>query len=213
MGEGTLGNTRVFSSGGVTVTASAWGYTYGSTDYALETAALGRWSTGLGSCNRTELPCGSPGHQVDNVGADDWVLFVFSTAVDITSVRIDPYGTYDRDVSYRVGNVSTPLNLTGVSYAGLTGVGFSNVYYSSATESSSYRDVPITGTPQYANALLVGGYYGGSDQDDYFKITSLSVTTRPTTTVPESSTILLLMLGGLGVLATRRRSLLSLQTA
>ena len=97
-GEGSNGNVRTFVSGGVTLSASAWGYTYGSSDNALQNAALGRWSTGLGACNRSES-CGSPVHQVDNSGADDWVLFTFSEAVDVTSIRIDPYGTYDRDVS------------------------------------------------------------------------------------------------------------------
>ena len=90
-GEGANGNTRTFQSGGVTLTATAWGYTYGSSNNALENAALGRWSTGLGACNRSES-CGDPNHQVDNVGADDFVLFTFSEAVDIATIRIDPYG-------------------------------------------------------------------------------------------------------------------------
>lgn len=199
-GEGSLGNTRTFSSDGVTITASAWGYTKADSNTAFETAALGRWAAGLGSCNREELPCGSPNHQVDNVGADDWVLFVFSTAVDIASVRIDPYGNYDRDVSYYVGNVAPGVNLADRSYANLAGLGFSSIQYSSADPSSNYRDVAIGGTPQYVNALLIGGYFN-ADQDDYFKITGLSANTR--TAVPEPST-LLLMLSGAALLRRRR---------
>jgi hypothetical protein len=201
-GEGSVGNVRTFTSGGVTVSVSGWSYTYDvapGTDNALGQAALGRWSSGLGVCNVTETPCSSPDHQVDNVGIDDWVLFVFSAPVDITTVRIDPYGTFDRDVSYYVGNVSTPLSLTGVNYAGLTALGFSSVLYSSeATASDAYRDVSIAGGT--VNALLLGGYRA-SDQDDYFKIRSLSADYR----VPEPATAVM-MLMGIAAIGARRRA-------
>jgi PEP-CTERM motif len=207
MGEGTYGNTRTFTAGGVTVTASAWGYTYGSSDSAFENAALGRWSTGLGACNRSEgSNCGSPNHQVDNVGVDDWILFTFSAAVDITSVRIDPWGTYDRDVSYYVGNVTTPLNLTGVTYAGLTARGFGTRWDNTADASDAARNVqPIYGLngSEYVNAILVGGQMY-SDQDDWFKITSISGNTRTTNTVPEPTTLVLFGLGA--AMAVRRRT-------
>ncbi len=170
MGEGSYGNTRSFISDGVTVTASAWGYTYGSSDSALESAALGRWSTGLGACNRSES-CGDPNHQVDNVGADDFVLFTFSEAVDITSIRIDPYGTHDRDVSYWIGSVSTPLNLNGVNYNGLDDRGFGNRIDQTYSTSTSALDVPITGGR--VNAILFGARVESSGASDYFKITRL----------------------------------------
>jgi hypothetical protein len=205
MGEGTVGNTRTFTAGGITLNVTAWGYTYDiapGTNNALGKASLGRWSTGLGSCNTTEMPCSSPSHQVDNVGVDDWVLFVFSEAIDITSVRIDPYGNYDRDVSYYVGNVSAPLNLTGVNYAGLGGLGFSSLNNSESTASDAYRDVSIAGG--YVNALLVGGY-ANSDQDDYFKIKSVAGQTR----VPEPSTLLLLFVGAGAIAFSRSRRMAS----
>lgn len=189
-GNGSFGNTRTFSQGGITVTASAWGYTWGSRDDRLQAGALGRWSSGLGVCNQSEgSGCGSPTHQVDNVGADDWVLFVFSAPVDITSVRIDPYGTYDRDVSYWVGNVTTPLSLSGVTYAGLGALGFGSRIDNTASASDSARNVSIAGG--LVNALLIGGQLN-SDQDDYFKIQSITADVR---SVPEPSTLLLLGLG------------------
>jgi hypothetical protein len=203
MGEGSIGNTRTFTSGGITLSVTGWAYTYdlaGGTNNALGEAAVGRWSTGLGVCNVTEMPCSSPSHQVDNVGIDDWVLFTFSQAIDITSVRIDPYGYYDRDVTYWVGNVTTPLDLTGVQYSGLGALGFSGAYSSSSTPSDSYRDVAIDQGPVYVNALLFGGYKG-SDEDDYFKIRSLKGQTR----VPEPSTLLLMLSGTCIVAASRSR--------
>jgi hypothetical protein len=198
----------------VTLWVTAWGYTYGSQNNALEKAAVGRWSTGLGVCNVTETPCSSPTHQVDNVGADDWMLFVFSTPVDITSVRIDPYGSYDRDVSYYGGTVSSiPLNLTGKNYSQLASLGFSPVQNDSSTASDNYRDVSISGG--YVNALLLGGYLGGSDQDDYFKVRSLSAATPPPPPppppppreVPEPGSVLTLLMGSgaFGLMKLRKR--------
>jgi hypothetical protein len=200
MGEGSIGNVRTFTSGGITLSVTAWAYTYDlkpGTDNALGAAAVGRWDTGLGACNTTEMPCSSPSHQVDNVGVDDWLLFVFSAPIDISSVRIDPYGNYDRDVSYYVGNVTTPLNLTGKTYSALDELGFSALYSNEASAGDGYRDVAISGG--YVNALLLGGYKN-SDQDDYFKVKSVTGQTR----VPEPST-LLLMLSGSGAVALFRQ--------
>lgn len=197
MGEGSVGNTRTFTSGGVTLTVTAWAYTFGASDNALAAAALGRYSTGLGVCNATES-CEDPQHQVDNVGAEDWVLFQFSVPVDVTSVRIDPFDTWDRDVSYFLGNAGIPLNLTGVTYGGLGGVGFGAMQSDSALASNLFRDVAINGG--FANGLLFGGFLGGDDEDDRFKITSLSATTA----VPEPATMLLLVAGS-GVLHRLRR--------
>jgi hypothetical protein len=85
------------------------------------------------------------------------------------------------------------LRIVGVTYAGLGGVGFGGVQNDSALASSLFRDVSINGG--FANALLFGGFLGGDDEDDRFKITSLSATTA----VPEPATMLLLVAGS-GVL-------------
>ena len=197
LGEGSTGNTRTFTSGGITLTVTAWAYTFGASDNALAAAALGRYSTGLGVCNATE-DCEDPQHQVDNIGAADWVLFQFSAPVDVTSVRIDPFDTWDRDVSYFLGTAGGPLNLTGITYAALGGLGFGGVQNDSASASNLFRDVSINGG--LANAMLFGGFLGGDDEDDRFKITSLSATTA----VPEPATMLLLVAGS-GVLHRLRR--------
>jgi hypothetical protein len=204
-GEGSMGNTRTLTAGGVTLTVTAWGYTYGPSDNALAPAALGRWNAGLGVCNATETPCSSPRHQLDNSGADDWMLFVFSTPVDITSVRIDPYGSYGRDVSYYLGNVTTPLNLTGKNYGNLAALGFGSIASDTASASDNYRDVTIVGG--YVNALLLGGYLGGNDQDDYFKVRSVTASTPPpppTRRVPEPGTLFGVLIGS-GALGLRKR--------
>lgn len=213
IGEGPYnGNVRTFWSGpdstGVRLDVTGWGYTYDTgsrssqQNVALQSGRLGRWSSGLGVCNRAES-CQDPYHQVDNDGIDDWVLFFFSEAVDVTSVRIDPYRDTDRDVSYYLGNVTGPLNLTGVRYSDLDELGFGAVQNSTASSSSSARNVTINGG--FVNALLVGGYLGGTDQDDWFKIVSITADT-PSRSIPEPGSLLLMLSGAaMAVPVLRRR--------
>lgn len=208
--NGAFGNSRSVSQNGITVTATAWGYTadlLGGRDNGFQTAALGRWPTGLGVCNQAEgARCGSPEHQVDNRGADDWVLFQFSTTVDPLSVRIDPYGTWDTDVSYWVGNVPSSLNLSDKTYGDLAGLGFSSRIDQNGPYTSSAQNVGINSPP--VNTLLFGAKLGGEtfsskhhskDHIDRFKITSL------TANVPEPSSLILIGIGVAGIVFWHRR--------
>jgi PEP-CTERM motif len=195
--EGSIGNSRSFTSEGITVTATAWSYT----SSGFQAARLGLWSTGLGVCNQAES-CGNPAHQADNAGRNEFVLFQFSSAVDPLSVRIDPYGSYDRDVSYWTGNVTLPSDLlAGETYSSLTssGVGFFSRIDNNGSISSSPRNVSITSP--FVTTLLFGPRYNGGG-DDYFKITSLT----GTASVPEPSSVLLLGLGLLGLVWLQRKS-------
>ncbi|MGC4015959.1 MAG: PEP-CTERM sorting domain-containing protein [Luteolibacter sp.] len=196
------GDKLIFTKSNVTVTASAWAYTYGSSDNALEAASLGQWNVGMGVVSGTEDPSGID-HQLDNEGPDEWVLFMFSSNVQITGVTIDPYGVYDRDVTYWVGSVSPNLNLTGKTYADLASLGFSAETADFSTASESARTVSISGSGTM-NAILFGakrGEFSGSDIDR-FKITAISGT--PIVAVPEPSGLLLGALG-LVTLFKRRR--------
>lgn len=198
------GNVRTFTVGAVTVTVTAWGLT-GNSETTFQTAQLGRFDTGLGSCNRSsgeQTGCGSPQHQVDNSGADDFVLFQFSKLVDPVSVTINPYGSRDRDVSYWVGNVASNLNLTGYAVSGLGGLGFGARTDDSSTASDDPRTVSIGGGQ--VNSLLFAGKVG--DYDDYFKIASLALEIpEETRDIPEPAAMTLLVASLLG-LATRRRA-------
>ena len=127
------------------------------------------------------------------------MLFRFSAPVDPLAVRIDPYGTYDRDVSYWVGNVNPSIDLTGQLYGDLGGLGFLSRIDSNGTASSSPRDVSIS-NPFSVNALLFGAkYLGAGDGQDRFKITLVSAA------VPVPSTLPLLGFGMLGLAWLRRK--------
>src|SRR4051812_10970796 len=117
------GNSISYLSGGVTVKATGWSITgQGNT---FQSGQISSYSTGLGVCGRDEgTNCPDPTHQVDNVGSYEFVLFQFSSAVDPLSITIDPYGSYDRDVTYYVGGSAGTIDLTGNKLNDLAGLGF-----------------------------------------------------------------------------------------
>jgi hypothetical protein len=195
-GQGPAGNVMMFETGGVTVTATAWSHTQGANE-ALEAAGLGQWSTGLGVQNPNERS-GSPDHQVSNADGNDFVLFVFDAPMDVETVRIDPYGEHDRDVTYWSGNVDPSLGLTGATYSDLAALGFGPQQDDTSSSSESARNVPIA-TADNINALLFGARIEGTPED-YFKIAKITGAV-----VPEPGTAILAALGLAGALLRRRR--------
>ncbi len=193
--QGWIGNERIFRVDDITVTATAWSYYNGS----FREARLGRWSTGLGICNHRES-CGSPVHQVDNTGLNEYVLFQFSTAVDPLTVRIDPAGTYDRDVSYWTGIVTLPADrLLGETYGSLGSFGFSGRVDDDGTRDYRPRDVFINNSDPVTALLFGAKYYGGGDGAD----------SGDPVQVPEPSSVWLLGLGLLALSWMAKRSRLT----
>ncbi len=208
----SYGNTRSFLAGGLTLTVTSWATT--GSGGALQSAQTGWFNGyGLGVCNRSEgRGCGSPEHQVDNVGARDFILFRFSAAVDPTGVSVNPYGIYDRDASYFVGN-SANANLTNLVLTNLSLglVGYDD--YSSI--SGNARTVGILGGS--GNELLFGvaatglNLVGANDiWIDRFKIQSLTVDYTPgpqgsDDPVPVPATLTLFGAALLGLRALRNR--------
>jgi hypothetical protein len=206
-GNGSVGNTRTWAIGGVTVTATAW---YAD-DNSFLTAALGLYSgAGLGVCNSQEtggsFPCESPNHAIDNVSQYDFVLFSFSAAVDLQEVGLWTFDDYDYDVSFWLG--------TGVT--ALTGKALNNMPAGFGSRHDVSNDASVDLQPGHLlySSLLFGAQSSGSDRDDRFKIKYLTfepVTSRDLpcevgcTPTPEPASMVLIGTGLAGIAAVIRR--------
>lgn len=201
-----FGNRLTFSQGTEKLRVTAWSDTASGMPANFETAQLGRYSTGLGVCNRAEgtiTRCISQGldHQVDNVTQRDLVLFVFESPQAMQSLTVDPYGVWDRDVSFWVGTVSSGLSLSSLNFGTLAALGFG----APVNSLNSAGDAPLTiGLGGLVgNALLVGSLSPSDSTADRFKIRAL-VTTTTTTVVPVPAAAWL-FLSALGSIAGIRR--------
>ncbi|WP_119418112.1 PEP-CTERM sorting domain-containing protein [Desertibaculum subflavum] len=216
-GGSGFGNSLTFTADGQQVRLTAWSLTSGG---VFEAAQLLRYGgAGLGICNQGESTgCGSPSHQIDNVGnsgRNDFVLIEFlgGGTFDPTSATIRRYSSdndyKDLDVTYWVGDGNVPLDLAGAGVNDLAALGFDSQFDDDTSNSSSNRTV-WTGGDTTATALLFGGRIG-YDEDDAFKLQSLtasySAPPPATSDVSEPASLALLGLGvaALGLLVRHRR--------
>ena len=107
-----FGNSYTQTLDGLTTTVTAWSTTGRGGRY--QTAELEIYTGyGMGVCSRSEgVNCSSSGnmHALDNEGADDLILFRFSSAVQLDSLTLRQFGG-DSDLSIWAGSGS--LNLDG----------------------------------------------------------------------------------------------------
>lgn len=200
-GSDAFGNTLVFADGALGMSITSWGHTHGKKNDAFESGKTIVYPTGLGVTNRDE---GSrvPEHQLDNGRGNDWILVVFDSAVTDVKIVVDPYGVWDRDVTYYTANLSGDVDLTGLSYSDLADLGFGERTDDLGTRSSEEREIGIQGSTPSFNAVLIGAQLGkqGFRGVDRFKIDGVSATLA----VPEPSISLLGLLGFMGLLRRRR---------
>lgn len=199
----TIQDSFIFANGGVTATATAWSISRTVQNPTFQQADIVRWSPGIGVKSGSETITDVPyiPYYVDNQDHYDFVLFVFSEKVEISTVKVHPSsGTFDLDASYWLGNIDPSLDLTGDSLASLISSGFGARIDSDGTVSHAPRSVNVTTPSGGVNALLFGAKIGGDSDFDRFKISAIG----GTTVIPEPGSAML-MLGSLALALGRRR--------
>ncbi len=204
--DGTDGNIRSFTIGGLQVQASAWSLQNGT----LEQAYLGLYSTGLGVTNNDEGDGSSLNHTADNVGQSDFILLMFNQAVNISSARLTPYDVSstpnDNDALVAYANYAhpftgapTPVALNSALWTALAGTDY-NV--SGNMVSPNWTSLNSTG--YFGNFWVIGAAWPNLDtNDDGFKLTAINVT--PAVPEPGTWAMMLIGFGGVGVALRRRR--------
>ena len=178
----SMQNSMTFANGGITATATAWSISRTAANPVFQSSEVVQWSPGIGVKNSTEVITDTPyvPYYVDNQDHYDFILFTFSKKVDLDSIMVHPSaGTFDLDVSYWTGNISSNLDLTGDTLASLTSQGFNNKINNDSVASNSPRTFNLDNPMGGVNALLVAARINGDADYDRFKISNLHVTTIP----------------------------------
>jgi hypothetical protein len=165
--DGTDGNIRTFTSGSLSVKASA--FSRDKSTGAWAAAYVGSYSGGLGVTDSSEGTGANNQHTVDNSGRDNYVLFEFSESVIVDSAFLG-YVVGDSDVTVWIGSTANPfINHLTLSDAVLTSLGFTEVNLGAgSTRTADFNNGEIAG-----NVLVISAKKG--DSDDYFKIEKLKV--------------------------------------
>lgn len=186
----------------VNARATAWSVINGK----VTDAYLGSYTSGLGVTADNETG-GNGTHTIDNDGAQDFLVFQFSSDVLLSKITTTPFnvnnlGT-DSDALVAWGKVGTAWNqslgLDGKSVNTLNALlsGSQDLVGGSSTSTRS-----VTGTASNLWLIAAGNNLGGDNKVDGFKLTNVTVSSA----VPEPATWMM-MIGGFAMVgaAVRRR--------
>jgi hypothetical protein len=164
---GTNGNIRTYTQDGVSVNVSGFSRTTGGT---WNTAYVGAYADGLGVTDSSENGSGGT-HRVDNSGRHNFVLFEFSTLVEVDRAFLDSIVT-DSDISIWIGTSANPFhNHQTLSDTFLANSAFTET---NTTSSSSSRWANFNAGEVTGNFLVIAAK-NDSSGDDQFKISKLDV--------------------------------------
>lgn len=170
-GDGSDGNTRVFTAEAMRVRAS--GFSKKKSDGLWQTAYLGAFPPGLGVTDRGEGNGNDGSHRVDNVGDHhNYVLLEFDTPVSVDKVFLDSV-EQDSDITVWVGNANNPFNnhLT-LSDALLTGFGPSE---NNDTAETGSRNADINASQEVGNVIVIAASTSDATPEDQFKLRYLDI--------------------------------------
>lgn len=194
--DGTDGNIRSFSGGGITVQASAWSYDVNT----LEKAYLGWYSSGLGVTNNGEGDgSSSNSHTIDNLGQSDFVLLIFNSAVNIASAKLTPFtissDAKDNDAFVSYANSSGAFTSPNPTALALNNSVFGTLQtngYNVNGNNTLPFETALNSAGKFGNVWVIGAARPNPDSnDDGFKLSSITVTAA----VPEPATWAMMLIG------------------
>jgi hypothetical protein len=215
--QGNVASCRANGSSTTSLTIGAYSISRSEASSTVSRGTLRSWgASGIGVCNTTEHgACSRPNHATDNIGTfSDFVLLQYTTPVMLNSVSL-AWISGDNDFSVlrwtgadnpastingqTVAQLLAPNNWSIFPTVTATGVGTYNL--NNTTAASSYWMVVA-----YNSALAPNRT--ADARDDAFKISGVTGTKVPGTTMPEPSTYALTATGlvGLGLVSRRRRA-------
>jgi hypothetical protein len=195
-------------SGLTNVAVTAFSTTAISTNTNISAAAVDEYQgDGLGVCGTLEgTGCSNPQHQVDNTdGGYEFVLFKFSTPVDLSSVTLLDYQGVDMDMSYWSGNTAPPNNLTNVTDSQFLSNFGPQGNDNCATNCGSGDTITDTLAGNNVTYLLIAAAYNSGNNNDTFKIQNLSVNSLTATPEPATFGLIGFALAGIGLIARKRK--------
>jgi hypothetical protein len=195
-------------SGLTNVAVTAYSTNAISTTTNVYTAAVDEYSgNGLGVCGTLEgTGCGNPQHQVDNTGGGyEFVLFKFSTPVNLSSVTLLDYQGTDMDMSYWSGNTAPPNNLTNVNDTQFLSNFGAQANDACAGNCGSGDTITDTLAGNNVTYLLIAAAYNSGNNNDTFKIQNVTVNSLTATPEPGTFGLIGIALAGIGLIARNRK--------
>lgn len=179
-----------------------------STTTYIYTAAVDEYSgDGLGVCGTLEgTTCGNPQHQVDNAnGGYEFVLFKFSTPVNLSSVTLLDYQGTDVDMSYWSGNTPPPNNLTSVTDSQFLSNFGAQGNDTCTTNCGTGNTITDNLAGNNVTYLLIAAAYNSGNNNDTFKIQNVVVNSLTATPEPGTFGLIGIALAGIGLIARKRK--------